>query len=66
METEDNPNKRNSRDLQESTRCGQQGHQTHSTVLIRKTNQQTELIEGQGQANPKPKILMLRLVHECV
>ena len=54
--TEDNPNNKNSRASQESTRCGQQGHQTHNTGPIRKTNQQTELIEGQGQANPNPKI----------
>ena len=66
MQTEDNPNKKNSRDLQESTRRGQQGHQTNSTMFISKTNQQIELIEGQGQANPNPKIPMLRLVCDCV
>ena len=65
MQTEDNPNKRNSRALQESTRCGHQGHQTDSIMLIRKTNQQTNFIKGQGQENPNPKIPMLSLVHDC-
>ena len=66
MQTEDNPNKRNSRALQESTRCGQQCHQTDNIILIRKTNQQTNFIKGQGPANPNPKIQMLRLVRDCV
>ena len=66
MQTEDNPNKINSRDLQENTRCGQKGHQTDRVMLIRKTNQQTNFIKGQGQANPNPKIQMLRLVCDSV
>ena len=66
MLTEDNPNKKNSRDLQERTRCGQQGNQTDIVMLIRNTNQQTNFIKGQGQANPNPKIQMLRLVRDCV
>ena len=66
LQTERQSKQKNSRALQESTRCGQEGHQTHSTMLIRKTNQQTKLIEGQGQANPNPKIPMLSLVRDCV
>ena len=66
MQTEDNLNNRNSRALQESTRCGQQGNQTDSVMLIRKTNQQTEIREGQGQAHPSPEIPIPRLVHDCV
>ena len=38
MQTKDNPNKINSRDLQESTKCGHQGLQTNSTVSIKKAN----------------------------
>ena len=35
-------------------------------MLIKKANQQTQFIEGEGQANPNLKILLLRLVHDCV
>ena len=35
-------------------------------MFIRKANQQTTFIEGQGQANASPKISMLKLVHDCV
>ena len=38
MQTEDNPNKRNPRDLQESTKCGHQGLQTNCTVSIKIAN----------------------------
>ena len=38
MQTEDSPNKRNPRDLQESTRCGHQGHQTDYTLFIKRAN----------------------------
>ena len=38
MKTKDNPNKRNSRALQESTKCGHEGLQTKCTISIKKTN----------------------------
>ena len=38
MQTEDNPNRRNPRDLRKNTKCGQQGLQTNSTVSIKKAN----------------------------
>ena len=38
MQPEDNPNKRDPKDLRESTKSGHQGLQTNSTVSIKKAN----------------------------
>ena len=38
IQIEDNPNTKNPRDLQESTKCGHQGLQTNCTVSIKKSN----------------------------
>ena len=38
MQTEDNPNKRNPRVYEKSTKCGHQGLQTDYTIFIKKSN----------------------------